>query len=81
MRMVSATLAYAFLAAVFMTGSTLPGITQQDQTQTRRLYSVLGKPTLPVAQNTFGGLGIELTMEGGLLKVITPSHDSPPSRA
>lgn len=30
---------------------------------------------------TFGGLGIEVTMEDGLVKVITPYDDSPASRA
>lgn len=30
---------------------------------------------------TFGGLGIEVTMEDGLVKVVTPYDDSPASRA
>ena len=32
-------------------------------------------------RSEFGGLGIEVTMEGGLVKVITPIDDTPADKA
>ena len=32
-------------------------------------------------QGKFGGLGIEVTMEGGLVKVVSPIDDTPASKA